>query len=91
MKTLPKGVKAYKQTDIFDQNTVPVGLLKDHNTAPGVWAEIVVIEGELDYIIPGVPRQQYKLNPELHGIVEPTTVHYVVPSSDVRFYVKFYR
>ncbi|MFT5207094.1 MAG: tellurite resistance-related uncharacterized protein [Candidatus Omnitrophota bacterium] len=91
MKTLPEGVEVYKQTDVFDQNTVPAGLLKDHNTVEGVWAEIIVIEGELDYIIQSTPPQQYKLNSEQRGIVEPKVLHYVIPSPSVRFYVRFYR
>lgn len=91
MKTLPDHVSAYKKTPEFTEVTVPAGLLKDHQTKADVWAKIVVLEGQLDYIILEPSREPHRLNKQTVGIVEPTRLHYVKPYGSVRFYVEFYR
>lgn len=91
MKTLPDHVSAYKQTPDFTETTVPAGLLKNHQTKSGVWAKIVVLEGQLNYIILEPSREQHRLDNQTIGIVEPACLHYVEPLGSVRFYVEFYR
>ena len=39
----------YKCTPVFDENTLPVGLRREHRTKPGVWGVIRVLEGRLRY------------------------------------------
>ena len=51
MKSLPDHVQRYKSTPVFTEETVPKGLLKDHNTKNGVWGLICIEQGELEYII----------------------------------------
>lgn len=91
MKVLPATVKPYKQTTVFDENTVPAGLRKSHSTREGVWAKIIVLEGELIYRILDPVVEEIKLTPERFGVVEPTVKHEVVPGDRVRFYVEFYQ
>lgn len=91
MKTLPENVFAYKKTPVFDETTVPDGLLNNHNTKAGTWGKIVVLEGKLAYTIIEPAFEEHVLTPEQHGVVEPQMLHHVKPLGKVRFYVEFYR
>lgn len=37
----------YRSTPVFDENTLPGGLRKEHRTKAGVWGIIRVLEGRL--------------------------------------------
>ncbi len=91
MKVMPVGAKAYKKTPEFTEGTVPKGLLADHQTKQGVWGNIVVLEGVLEYTILEPEREVIQLSPEHCGVVEPAVLHYITPRGAVRFYVEFYR
>lgn len=90
MNTLPKGLHAYRRTPVFTESTVPAGLLKDHDTKPGVWGVIHVVSGRLCYSIPS-RGESVTLSPERPGIVEQTVPHHVSPLGAVSFYVEFWR
>lgn len=88
MRSLPSHVQVYHRTPDFDQNTIPAGLLREHTTKAGVWARIVVLEGELAFR--SVARQlNVVLDNTRPGIVEPEVSHEVEPLGPVRFYVEF--
>lgn len=91
MKALPSTVSPYRQTPVFDENSVPAGLLKSHSTKMGVWGKIIVLEGELLYRILEPDIEDINLTPKTFGVVEPTVKHEVVPAQRVRFYVEFYQ
>lgn len=89
---LPEGVTPYKQTPTFTEETIPAGLLNDHQTKEGTWGLIRVEEGELRYIVTDPRRTTSdvmlsKATPP--GIVEPTILHRVEPIGSVRFHVEF--
>jgi tellurite resistance-related uncharacterized protein len=88
MATLPAGLTAYKQTPSFTEATLPSALRAEHQTKPGVWAQIVVEEGKLEYTC---ARGTFVLQPGVLGVVEPASVHSVRPLQTVRFYVLFMR
>ncbi len=90
MKSLPDNVVAYKRTPEFDQNSVPTGLLNNHQTKEGVWGKIVVMSGKLQYTIQQ-PFEEIALDSNKYGVVEPTVLHQVKPMGPVRFYVEFYQ
>jgi tellurite resistance-related uncharacterized protein len=91
MKPLPADASPYKRTPVFTAETVPEGLLHSHNTKEGVWAKIVVLEGQLRYRILEPVLEEMLLGPASPGVVEPTIKHEVEPLGPVRFYVEFYR
>lgn len=91
MKSLPADVHHYKTTPLFDQDSVPAGLRRNHNTAAGVWGRIVVHEGSLRYLIEEPETEEHRLVPGTPGIVEPGVPHHVVVDGPVRFCVEFYR
>lgn len=86
---LPGNVRKYAETPVFTETSVPKKLLDLHDTKPGVWGRIVVLEGQLDYFIPGSPDQQYRLSIEQYGIIRPAELHRVAPVGPVRFKVEF--
>jgi len=86
----PDGVAEYRRTTSFTEATIPTGLLRDHRTAPGVWAHIVVEAGSLEYTL-DCPRRTFLLTPGRHGVVTPQEPHHVTTVGPVRFHVEFLR
>ena len=91
MKPLPASVACYKSTPEFNESSVPAGLLRDHTTAAGVWAKIVVLEGALEYCIIEPSPERHLLRAGDEGIIEAQMKHHVGVSGPVRFRVDFYR
>ncbi|MBL27785.1 MAG: tellurite resistance protein [Rhodospirillaceae bacterium] len=89
-EVLPVHVRPYKSTPVFDQESVPAGLLQDHRTKPGVWGQIVVVEGTLELTMVSPPAT-VMLDANTPGVVCPGQTHSVRPCGAVRFYVRFYR
>lgn len=90
MPTLPTGATMYKSTPVFDDNTVPDGLLREHRTKAGTWGRIVVLQGELVYEAMEPDQARWVLNPRVPGIIEPEMAHRIVLSGPVRFQVEFH-
>ncbi|HAY45598.1 MAG TPA: tellurite resistance protein [Gammaproteobacteria bacterium] len=67
------------------------GLTKSLKYKAKGWARIVVLEGELQYIIIEPVKETLILNVDSHGAVKPTIRREVKPNGQVHFYVKFCR
>lgn len=91
MPSLPPSASLYKQTAEFDERTLPAGLRSRHTLKPGTWARIVVLHGQLLYVIEREPAAAFVLTPALPGIVEPEVPHHVEPRGPVRLRIDFYR
>ena len=87
---LPAGLVAYRRTPMFDENTIPAGLRREHRTASGVWGVITVVEGRLRFRSLH-PVNETILTPATPIAVAPEQPHEVAPDGPVRFYVEFYR
>src|SRR4051812_7303688 len=87
---LPAGLIAYRRTPVFDQDTIPAGLRREHRTASGVWGLITVLEGRLRFRSLQ-PVAETVLTPGAPMAVAPQQPHEVAPDGPVRFYVEFYR
>ncbi len=79
----------YKSTPVFDENTLPGGLRKEHRTKVGVWGIIRVLEGRLRYRVLD-PVTEMILDPEHPGLVLPDQPHLVEPLGAMRMQVDFY-
>ena len=86
----PDGVVEYRRTASFTEATIPAGLLRDHRTATGVWANIVVEAGSLEYTL-NSPRRTFLLTSEQPGVAPPMEPHPVNVVGPVRFHVEFLR
>lgn len=86
---LPEGLRPYKRTPVFDQDSLPAGLRRRHSTKAGVWGLIRVLGGRLLYRILE-PASECILDSDHPGVVRPTQLHEVEPLGAVRFFVEFY-
>jgi tellurite resistance-related uncharacterized protein len=86
---LPAGMKAYKRTPVFDQESLPAGLRRRHCTKAGVWALIHVLQGSLQYRTFD-PASETDLTPQKPGVARPGQLHEVQPLGPVRMFVEFY-
>lgn len=79
----------YKRTLVFDENTLPAGLRREHRTKPGVWGVIRVLEGRLRYQV-FEPASEVVLTPGHAGLLLPDQPHLVEPLGPMRMQVEFY-
>jgi tellurite resistance-related uncharacterized protein len=82
-------IAPYRTTPIFDRDTLPEGLRREHRTKPGVWGIIEVLEGRLLYEILAPPSVRI-LDPDSPGRILPDQPHRVTPLSALRMRVAFY-
>jgi tellurite resistance-related uncharacterized protein len=79
----------YKSTPVFDENTLPTGLRREHRTKAGVWGIIRVLEGRVRYRVLD-PVSEAILDPDHPGMVLPDQPHFVEPLGAIRMQVEFY-
>lgn len=87
---LPDGVRKHGETKLFTEATVPNALLNQHDTKPGVWGRLMVIDGALDYILTGPPEVSRRVDAGDFAVIEPTVLHRVGLVGPVRFRVEFH-
>jgi tellurite resistance-related uncharacterized protein len=91
---LPPGLVAYRRTPVFDEDTIPAGLRREHRTKPGVWAVVSVLEGKLRFRAlppPSDPPSERLVAAGGQILVAPEQPHEIAPEGAVRFFVEFYR
>ena len=79
----------YKSTPVFDENTLPAGLRREHRTKIGVWGIIRVFDGRVRYRILD-PVSETILDPDHPGLVFPDQPHCVEPLGAIGMQVEFY-
>ena len=78
----------YKTTSVFDAETLPPALRREHSTKAGVWGVIRVLEGRLRLAF-GDGRD-IVLDPQTPGLIQPQQVHFIEPLGPIRMQVEFY-
>ena len=81
-------MKPYRTTAVFDQDTLPAALRREHRTKAGAWGVIRVLEGELRLLFPDGRAQL--LNQNTSGLIRPQETHWVEPVGGMRMQVEFY-
>ena len=79
----------YKITPVFDQETLPAGLRREHRTKAGVWGVIRLLEGRLRLAFAETGEERI-LAPGAPGLVRPEEPHFVSPMGTMRMQVEFY-
>lgn len=79
----------YKSTPVFDENTLPAGLRREHRTKAGTWGVIRVLDGRVRYRVLD-PVSETILDPDRPGLVLPEQPHFVEPLGAMRMQVEFY-
>lgn len=82
----PKNVVRHKRTPVFDETSIPAGLLKDHATKESVWGVIHVTADQLGYFVPERNIDEV-LDARNEGVILPTELHRVEPVGNVSFFV----
>lgn len=88
--TLPDGVALVRTTPVFTIETVPAGLLRAHQVAPGVWGRLKVEAGTVTFAQESTGESRVVAAGEAQ-VIEPEALHHVEPSPDARFAVEFHR
>jgi len=79
----------YRSSPVFDENTLPAALCKEHRTKAGVWGVIEVIEGKLKFRRLDQPAETI-LAPGRPGLVLPEQPHCVEPIGPMQMQIHFY-
>ena len=88
---IPDNFTAYKQTPIFNQQTIPDGLKANHSTKTGIWGIIRVFQGKLIYRIAEPFNSEEIIQTNQTGIVIPEVSHSVTPFANTQFLVEFWQ
>lgn len=87
---LPEGFATYKRTATFSEDSIPAGLLREHSTKAGVWARIIVEQGQLQLREESKPGACRLLCAGEAALLAPEVKHHVEPAGTVRFHVEFW-
>src|SRR5690606_27430989 len=87
----PEGLASYRETAWFDAETVPAGLLADHNTRAGVWGRLEVEAGTLALCFAAPLDERVELEAGQWAAIPPTLTHHVELGEGARFRVVFHR
>ena len=87
---LPEGLELARTTDVFDNDSVPAGLLRAHRVAPGIWGRLVVHTGSIGFVFEDDGRSADIAAGE-HMVIPPDRPHHLELIGPVRFAVEFYR
>lgn len=82
-------VEPYRSSPVFDEDTLPAALRKEHRTKPGVWGVVRMIEGEMALRF-GDDTEDQTLAPGRPGLLLPDQPHWVTPLGKMRMQVDFY-
>jgi len=88
-RKLPEGAAPYSRTAKFTADTVPDKLTHAHNTKPGVWGRLTVIQGAVRYFLEGEDEPLATVSAGETFIIRPEEWHYVRLSDDAEFFVEF--
>lgn len=88
-RTSPLSPMPYKRTAVFDENTLPARLRREHRTKPDVWGVIRVLDGRVRYQVID-PTSELILEPGRPGLIRPDEPHLVEPLGPVRMQIEFY-
>jgi tellurite methyltransferase len=89
-RVMPEGYSAYKRTPTFMESSIPTGLSRTHSTKRGVWAQIVVTRGALQFFEREDDVARHIAVPGSPAIVPAELVHRVAPLGTVEFHVEFW-
>jgi len=87
----PDCLQVYKETKVFDENTVPKGLLRAHSTKANTWGRIIVLQGRVQYSLEDEGDLSFALRPGVAGIVAPERPHRIALSQSTRLKIQFSR
>jgi tellurite resistance-related uncharacterized protein len=91
MTQIPDTAKLYRTTPVFDQDSVPEGLLHEHQTSEHMWAKLHVTEGSLRFHYLDGSDRSLVVQEDENLVIEPEVHHRVEFDRPAKFYLEFYR
>ncbi|MFV0527040.1 MAG: DUF1971 domain-containing protein [Acidimicrobiales bacterium] len=88
---IPDGFVLARTTDVFDNDTVPAGLLRAHRVADSVWGRLVVHEGTVRFVFEDRPDAPVTVTAGGAVVIPPARLHHVALDGPARFAVEFHR
>lgn len=88
---IPEGFVLARTTDVFDNATVPAGLLKAHRVADSVWGRLVVRSGSVRFVFEDEPDAAAVVKAGETLVIPPARLHRVELDGSATFAVEFYR
>ncbi len=89
--TIPEGLVLVRVTDVFDNESVPAGLLRAHRVADGVWGRLVVRDGSVRFVFEDDPDGAVSVAKGEAVAIPPGRHHHVELDGRCAFVVEFYR
>ena len=81
-------MRPYKTTQVFDEQTLPAALRREHRTKAGAWGIVRILEGQLRLRFPD--GRDELLDMDTPGLIRPEETHWVEPIGQMRMQVEFY-
>lgn len=91
MNRIPDGFVLARTTEVFDNDTVPAGLLRAHRVANDVWGRLIVHSGSVGFVFEDDPGSARTVHEGGSLVIPPATLHHVELDGPVEFAVEFYR
>ena len=88
---MPDGLVLVRTTDVFDQDSVPAGLLRAHRVADGVWARLVVHTGAVTFVFDDEADHPIAVSSGESVVIPPARQHHVELDGPATFAVEFHR
>ncbi len=89
--SLPDGLEHVRTTDVFDESTVPAGLLRAHRVADGVWGRLVVHTGSVTFVFDDEPDHPIAVAAGDSVAIPPARQHHLELDPPATFAVEFHR
>ncbi len=88
---LPDGLDHVRSTEVFDNTTVPAGLLRAHRVADGVWGNLVVHTGAVTFVFDDEPDRPITARAGDPVAIPPARQHHLELDEPATFAVEFHR
>jgi tellurite resistance-related uncharacterized protein len=80
----------YKTTPVFDEESLPEAIRREHRTKPGVWGLLRVLDGQVRLIFADGGPDSHLVTPDDPAPIPPEATHHVELMGPMRMQVEFY-
>jgi len=91
MNDIPDGFVLARTTDVFDNDTVPPGLLRAHRVADSVWGRLLVHAGSVQFVFDDDPDHPFTVRAGGAMTIPPGRLHHLEFDGPAEFAVEFHR
>lgn len=90
-REIPNTTTLSRTSPVFTEETVPKGLLKDHNLKAGTWGSLIVEQGQVAFYLAGMTAPEAEINAGERWTILPEEKHFIRVHGEARFYIEFYK